>query len=599
MNRVAIVSVTLLAFCAVAGFAQRGNRQQGGQAAGAEAAADKPEEGIPVTDPLVISKCGTCHAKDEKGNLARISWERSTPEGWEEAIKRMVRLNGLKISPEEARSIVKYLGTWHGLAPEEAKPVMYMPEHRILDETNIPNDTVREACTTCHALGRAMSWRRTKADWQLLENLHVALYAQAEAHFRRPGRGGGGGGGGAAEAPPPAAAGAADAPAAAPQPEPGAVALDFLAKAAPLHTPEWAAWQSRIRAPKISGKWLVSAAILGYGKYTGEMTISPGPAEDEFKTSVTLKSLKDGSTLTRTGTGLVFAGYSWRGRSKGTTAPSTKPDDLLSEAREALWISPDQSTAEGRWFWGEYQEFGFDVKLVRGSLEPTLISVVQYALKAGTKGAQLKIIGDNLPANVTMADLDLGAGVKVNKIVSHTKTELVADVDVAADAVSGKRDVDLGRSVIQYASAVYHRVDFIKVTPDTALAHLGSDVHPKGYQQFEAVAFENGVDGKPHTADDVNLGPVDANWSVEEFMAVYGDDDKNFVGHLSETAFFTPASDGPNPERKFSRNNYGDVWVVAQAKKELDKEGKPLTDRAYLVVTVPTYIKWDQPEVSK
>ena len=28
-------------------------------------------------------------------------------------------------------------------------------------------------------------------------------------------------------------------------------------------------------------------------------------------------------------------------------------------------------------------------------------------------------------------------------------------------------------------------------------------------------------------------------------------------------------------------------------------EGKPLTDRAYLVVTVPTYIKWDQPEVSK
>src|SRR5579884_2518069 len=147
------------------------------------ASEEKPTEGIPVTDPLVISKCGTCHHKDDKGNLSRISWERTTPEGWEEAIKRMVRLNGLSITPNEARSIVKYLATYHGLAPEEAKPVMYMAEHRIQDETNIPNDTVRGACTTCHAFGRALSWRRSRDDWKLLANLHVALYPQADAHF--------------------------------------------------------------------------------------------------------------------------------------------------------------------------------------------------------------------------------------------------------------------------------------------------------------------------------------------------------------------------------------------------------------------------------
>ena len=58
---------------------------------------------------------------------------------------------------------------------------------------------------------------------------------------------------------------------------------------------------------------------------------------------------------------------------------------------------------------------------------------------------------------------------------------------------------------------MYDHVDYIKVTPETALARLGSDVHPKGYQQFEAVAFENGADGKPHTADDVELGPVEAD----------------------------------------------------------------------------------------
>ena len=60
--------------------------------------AETPEQGIPVTNALVISKCGTCHAKDAKGNLSRISWERTTPEGWQEAIKRMERLNGVTLS---------------------------------------------------------------------------------------------------------------------------------------------------------------------------------------------------------------------------------------------------------------------------------------------------------------------------------------------------------------------------------------------------------------------------------------------------------------------------------------------------------------------
>jgi quinohemoprotein amine dehydrogenase len=562
--------------------------QQGGRGGGAPAATDeKPDVGIPVTNPLVISKCGTCHAKDDKGNLSRISWERTTPEGWEEAIKRMVRLNGLTLTPTDARAIVKYLATYHGLAPSEAKPVMYMPEHRMLDETNIPNDDVRAACATCHPFGRALSWRRSKDDWKLLQNLHVGLYAMADAHFHRFGRGGGA---------PPGQPGATG-PAAPPAPEPGEVALDFLAKNAPLHTTEWAEWRARLRAPRIAGKWLVSASVPGHGKFTGELLIEAGSAEDEFKTTTTLRSVSTGAVLKRSGTGLVYAGYSWRGRSKGTANPGPKPDDLMRETRETLWISPDLAWAEGRWYWGEYQEFGFDVRLTRATAETSVIGTNVYSLKAGNK-AQVKIYGDAFPASTPLADIDLGAGVKVEKIVSQSKTELVVDVTVDQAAVSGKRDVSVGRSTLQNAFAVYDKVDYIKVTPETSLARLGSDVHPKGYQQFEAIGMNNGADGKPHTADDVELGPIPVDWSVEEFMAVFGDDDKSFVGNLSETAFFTPASDGPNPERKFSRNNYGDVWVVATAKNEKDKDGKPLTNRSYLVVTVPTYIKWDQPEVN-
>jgi quinohemoprotein amine dehydrogenase len=42
------------------------------------------------------------------------------------------------------------------------------------------------------------------------------------------------------------------------------------------------------------------------------------------------------------------------------------------------------------------------------------------------------------------------------------------------------------------------------------------------------------------------------------------------------------------------RDNNGTVWVVATAKNEKDKEGKPLTGKSYLVVSVPLYIIWDR-----
>jgi quinohemoprotein amine dehydrogenase len=264
-----------------------------------------------------------------------------------------------------------------------------------------------------------------------------------------------------------------------------------------------------------------------------------------------------------------------------------------------MWFSPDGTQADGRWFWGLYQEFGMDVKLRRASSDPTLMGTERTALKAGWQGTRVRLVGDNLPAQVNASDLDFGSGVKVRRIVSHDSSQVVAEVDVAADAVPGKRDIALGRSVLPNSIAVYDRIDYIQVVPESAVARLGSDVHPKGFQQFEAVAYQRGADGKLHTADDVELGPVDVNWSVEEFYAVYGDDDKDFVGTLSPTGLFTPALDGPNPKRKFSRNNYGDVWVVATAKSEKDANGKPLVGKGYLVVTVPMYVQFDQPEVGQ
>jgi quinohemoprotein amine dehydrogenase len=555
--------------------------------AGASVAKVQIEQGIPVTNQLVIDKCSGCHARDAKGNMLRISWERSTPEGWEEAIKRMVRLRGVSLTPEEARSIVKYLSSDHGLAPEEAQPVMYYAERRLVDETDIPDDNVRGACANCHAFGRPMSWRRSAGDWKLLANLHVALYPQADEAFRFGLSAGEEGGD-----PNPNPAG--------PKVVPVDAAMTFLAKAAPLQTPEWAAWRARMRSPKLAGRWLVSADVPGKGRYFGEMVVEPSrSSDDEFTTRVTLKSLRDGSTITREGHSLVYTGYAWRGHSKGTVAGGSAPDDLSREMREVMFVSPDQLSAQGRWFSGQYQELGIDVKLLRASSDTVLVGVDRLSLKTGSKGVRVRVIGDNLPEQIAASDLDFGSGVTVDNIVSHTPTEVVAEVSVTPGAVCGRRDIALRRAVLPQAIAVYDRVDYIKVTHESALARLGSEHHPKGFQQFEAIGYQRGEDGKLHTADDVELGPVDVSWSVEEFYAAYGDDDKNFVGTLSPTGFFVPASDGPNPKRKFSRNNYGDVWVVATAKNEQGKDGRALIGKSYLVVTVPTYLQWDQPEVGQ
>jgi quinohemoprotein amine dehydrogenase len=119
-------------------------------------------------------------------------------------------------------------------------------------------------------------------------------------------------------------------------------------------------------------------------------------------------------------------------------------------------------------------------------------------------------------------------------------------------------------------------------------------VFPKQLQQFEAVAYQNGPDGKPNTKDDLSLGMVDVAWKLEEYTATFGDDDLAFVGTLDPaTGLFTPNADGPNPKRSGERNNVGDVWVVGElAPNAALGTTKAMRARAHLLVTVPIYRGW-------
>jgi quinohemoprotein amine dehydrogenase len=128
------------------------------------------------------------------------------------------------------------------------------------------------------------------------------------------------------------------------------------------------------------------------------------------------------------------------------------------------------------------------------------------------------------------------------------------------------------------------------------MARVGGIQFPKQLQQFEAIAYHNGPDGKPNTADDFKLGPLNVTWALEEFTATLDDHDLEYVGRIDDTGLFTPNVDGPNPKRPGNANNIGDVWVIAIHKTA---DGRTLRARAHLLVTVPLYMRYDQPEVAQ
>ena len=77
---------------------------------------------------------------------------------------------------------------------------------------------------------------------------------------------------------------------------------------------------------------------------------------------------------------------------------------------------------------------------------------------------------------------------------------------------------------------------------------------------------------------------------MEEYAAIYGDDDIEYVGTIRQDGWFVPGEDGPNPSRPGERNNVGDVWIVAT---HASAGRQTLTARAHLVVTVPLYLRFD------
>lgn len=534
------------------------------------AATAKPETGIPVTDATVVKACSGCHKADDKQQLSRISFRRTTPEGWERTITRMMALNNLKIDAATARAVVKSLSNSHGLAPEEARPAQYESERRLGDES-FEAAELDGLCNSCHSLGRVLQQRRSKQEWHLLIAMHRGWYPVIDRQtFRRM---------------TPAPRDRDDSGRLPDLRHPSEKAADFLAEKFPLETKEWAQWSAAKRPAKIDGTWTLSGWETSKGPIYGRVVLTPvAGSTDEFTTQTTYTYARSGEQVTRAGKVSVYTGYQWRGR-------STVGDADASALREVMLIEPDWSRISGRWFAGGYDELGIDVELHRLGKDFTVVGVDHMALKSGQAGQALKIYVANAPAALSPRDLDLGAGVTATA-ATVSNDVITATVDVAATAAAGPRTLIIAGAVKPGALTIYDKIDGIRVTPSWNMARVGGVVLPKMLARFDAWTYSNGPDKKPNTADDVRLDAVAATWSVEEYKATFDDEDTKFVGAIdAATGVFTPNVEGPNPNRKGERNNMGDVWAVATYTPP--GATAPLQGRSHLLVTAPLYMKFD------
>ncbi len=560
--------------------------QQQAPAAPGRGSAVAVNEGIPVTDPEVIRVCGGCHTPDDQKRMTRISYRRATPENWELTIRRMMSLNNVRITPEVARRVIKSLSDSHGLAPEEARAIMFEAERRLIDFTYEGDSDTHQLCSTCHSIGRVMSERRTRDEWNGLITMHRYYYPGidgASGGFRRGGPGG-------------AAAGTAGRGRAntAESQQPVDKAIRHLVDAFPLRSSEWTTWSAAMRTPRLAGRWALSGYAIGKGPVYGQLTIADRPGmADSFTTDGRFTYSKSGETVSRKSRAIVYTGFQWRGRSADT------PDDP-GTWREVAFIERNLQEITGRWYTGAYDETGIDVTLRRVANDPFVSGTDVSALRTATSSQRVRVYGLNLPERLAASDVDFGQGVRVARVVSASAEMLAVDVDVASDARMGPRDVSVAGSTKTAALVVYNRIDGLKVLPQAGLARVGGAAFPVRTEQFEARGVSNGPDGKPGTPDDLDLGPLDVRWSLEEYTATFKDDDVKYVGEISPAGLFKPNVDGPNPNRSGNRNNIGDVWVVASyTPPGAAATVRPLRGRAHLLVTVPLYLDWGSKEVGR
>lgn len=496
---------------------------------------------------LLLQKCGGCHAGKQK--LERISTIRKSPEGWDMTIVRMGIWHQVEVTRAERKALVKHLADTQGLAPEESAPYRAFLERQpnLIDVA--PSEQLAQMCGRCHSFGRVALQRRDTQEWRKLVHTHMGQYPSVE--YSALGR--------------------------------DRNWFDLavgetaskLGELYPQSTAAWSKWRGATHRPP-TGRWRVAGHRPGIGDYAGYMRVR---ALSGDRYAVTYDLLYgDGNRLTGEGESIVYAGYEWRGSA------------LLGnqETRSIFALSADGRTMAGRWFMRGADEIGARFEAVRmdGARPGTIVAVSPALLKSGAT-TTVRISGVKL-ATAWLERPDLGPDVRVERGIRVSDDEALLTVTVAEGAAIGWRKLGPGPAGSDAKLAVYRQFDSIRVEPEFAIARLGGGANAAVTAQFEAIAFLNGADGQPGTADDVRLGPVNASWSVDNNdEKAKAANDAAFAGVMEPTGRFWPGLAGQNPARNH-QSNAGDLAVLAS----VGAGAQALSAKGRLVVTAQ---RWNTP----
>ena len=495
-------------------------------------------------DRTIQTHCALCHAPAEDGQLSRITTARRTPEGWDMTITRMRRIHKAPLSDEEHSAIVKYLSDTQGLAPEETLGYRYALERQPNVIEPIRDEELGIACARCHTYARVMLQRRGAEEWKKLGHFHLGQFTWMEYHEKGRTRD--------------------------TFNDMAELMPEKLAQLLPYDTLEWTAWQ---QAPRHSpgGTWRVVGHRPGRGDYAGTLEITAG--RDDHYEAVYSLHFADGTALSGHSSAIVYTGYEWRGTGQlnGT------------ETREIYALSKDGSELLGRWFERLHDEAGGELYAHRIVDNGSKILAVHPGHLRSGHTSELTIHGINLDG-----DVNLGPGITATiKSREPHKITLSASADTAAGA--GYREVRVGDSKRENALTIYHGIDSVVVEPALAIARVGGGggkLDPVG-AQFEAIAYLNGQDEEPGTEDDVRIGVMPAQWSVEpanDIARALGDE--KYAGSIDRNGLFSPGVPGRNMERKYGSNNVGELAVRAT----VDDGETELSGTAKLVVTVQRWV---------
>lgn len=495
---------------------------------------------------LLQAKCATCHIESPAG-LSRISQQRKTPEGWLMSIARMQFAHGLQVTNAERRTLVKHLADTQGLAPSETEGMRYALERRLNVQEKFESEQFTQMCSRCHSGARVLLQRRPAEEWEHLVHFHLGQYPTTE--YQAMGR----------------------------DRDWFGIALKEvvpdLAARLPLQTDAWKQWQAKA-PPTVAGAWSLSGHLTGRGGFSGVMTVTPGA--DKERQAVSLEGRwDDGKPMSGKGQVLVYTGYEWRA-------------DLVVDGTPMRQVfALGDGILGGRMFVRDHDEVGADVMAsLQRDGNARVLAVHPGHLKAGQEG-ELRIVGSGLKGEVS-----LPKGVTLLKTVKRSETEWV--VSVRADATArGVHPVAVGQTS-GGSLAIYDSIGAVKVQPDYAVARVGGNgaSTPKVEARFDAEAWDVGPDGKPGTDDDFRIGVVPAKWSIEAFdETAVRDEDVKFAGLMdANTGVFVPGVAGPNPERRMSANNVGNLKVVA----EVGQGGKPVRGEGRLIVAPQ---RWNNPPI--